>query len=84
MHGAQVAFGSIVSMALYGDDVTAFRSLLRGLGLPDSPDSLGFDTEDLVKVILEAPETRPGRFTILEEAALDESAARNLVEKIWP
>ena len=83
LHGAQVALGCIVSMALYGDDVTTFRELLRRLELPDTPDALGLDKDDMVRILLQAPETRPGRFTVLEEAALDEAAARNLVEKIW-
>ena len=84
LHGAQVAFGSIVSMALYDDDVEEFRTLLRRLGLPDDPSALGFDTDDMVRILLEAPETRPGRFTILEQTNMDEHDARRLVEKIWP
>jgi hypothetical protein len=37
----------------------------------------------VVKVLLEAPETRPGRYTIIEDAALDETKARSLVRLIW-
>lgn len=84
LHGAQVAFGSIISMALYGDDIEPFRVLLRGLDLPDTPDALGFTREDVVRVILEGPNTRPGRFTILEEANLDAAGAEHLIDKIWP
>lgn len=83
MHGAQVAFGSIISTALYGDDVEGFRRMLRRLSLPDHPRDLGLSEDDLVRVILEAPDTRPGRFTILEHADLDEEGARALVHKIW-
>jgi glycerol-1-phosphate dehydrogenase [NAD(P)+] len=83
MHGAQVAFGSIVSVALYGEDTHAYRDRLRRLGLPQHPSDLGLTPEELVVVLLEAPETRAGRFTILEDADLDEDAARALVAKIW-
>jgi glycerol-1-phosphate dehydrogenase [NAD(P)+] len=83
MHGAQVAFGSIVSVALYGEDTDAYRARLRRLGLPQHPSELELTPEELVVVLLEAPETRAGRFTILEDADLDEDAARALVAKIW-
>lgn len=83
MHGAQVAFGCIVSVGLYGEDTGAFRGRLRRLGLPEHPRDLGLDREGLVEVLLHAPQTRPGRFTILEEADLDEPAAGALIRKIW-
>jgi glycerol-1-phosphate dehydrogenase [NAD(P)+] len=83
LHGAQVAFGSIVSVALYGDDVDAFRSRLRTIGLPDEPAALGLDDDDVVSILMAAPDTRPGRFTILEDADLDEGGARALVRRIW-
>lgn len=83
LHGAQVAFGCIVSAALYGEDTDAFRSRLTRLGLPDRPEHLGLSLEEMVKVVLAAPDTRPGRFTILEDAALDEDGARRLVHGIW-
>ncbi|MGI8773661.1 MAG: iron-containing alcohol dehydrogenase [Actinomycetota bacterium] len=84
LHGAQVAFGCIFSVALYGEDTTAFRQRLQRLGLPDHPRSLGFSKDEVAHVLLEAPQTRPGRFTILEEANLDHAAATALVERIWP
>ncbi|MGH2786383.1 MAG: iron-containing alcohol dehydrogenase [Actinomycetota bacterium] len=83
MHGAQVAFGCIVSVALYGEDTDAFRARLRRLGLPHHPADLGLAPEDVVRILLEAPETRAGRFTILEDADLDEDDARATVAKIW-
>jgi glycerol-1-phosphate dehydrogenase [NAD(P)+] len=83
MHGAQVAFGCIVSVALYGEDTDAFRARLGRLRLPEHPRQLGIDEDALIEVLLHAPQTRPGRFTILEEADLDEARARSLVKRIW-
>jgi glycerol-1-phosphate dehydrogenase [NAD(P)+] len=83
LHGAQVAFGCVVSVALYGDDTVAFRKRLRTLGLPHHPGDLGLSEDDMVKLLLAAPETRPGRFTILEDADLDEAAALRLVRAVW-
>lgn len=83
LHGAQVAFGCIFSVALYGEDVGAFIGRLERLGLPTHPAQLSLTEDDVVRVLIEAPETRPGRFTIIEEADLDESSARALVKKLW-
>ena len=83
LHGAQVAFGCIVTTALYDDDVDGLRATLRTLDLPDEPAKLGLDADSLTRVLLEAPNTRPGRFTVLEHANLDESEVRDLIEKIW-
>ncbi len=84
LHGEQVAFGSIFSVALYGEDVGAFRARLDRLGLPSHPSQLQLAPDELVRVLLEAPETRPGRFTVIEEAALDEASATALIDRIWP
>ena len=83
MHGEQVAFGCTVSVALYGEDTGAFRGRLRSLGLPEHPRDLGLTGDDMVRLLLHAPETRPGRFTIVEDANLDEEGARALVSRIW-
>ena len=84
MHGAQVAFGCVITTALYDDDVNALRTVLERMGLPHHPKQLGLDTEELVRVLLAAPNTRPGRFTIIEHENLDESDVRKLIAKIWP
>jgi glycerol-1-phosphate dehydrogenase [NAD(P)+] len=83
MHGAQVAFGCIFSVELYGDDSAAFRRRLERLGLPSHPKDLDLSEDDVVRILLEAPETRPGRFTILEDSDLDESAARALAKRVF-
>lgn len=83
LHGEQVAFGCIFSSALYGDDIAPFRERLQRLGLPDQPLKLQLNTDELARVLLAAPGTRPGRFTILEDANLDEAGARDLIARIW-
>jgi glycerol-1-phosphate dehydrogenase [NAD(P)+] len=83
MHGAQVAFGCIVSVELYGEDTLAFRRRLERLGLPRHPDELGLTRADMERLLLEAPDTRPGRFTVLEDADLDAAKARAVVRRIW-
>jgi glycerol-1-phosphate dehydrogenase [NAD(P)+] len=83
LHGAQVAFGCIFSVALHGDDAAAFKERLGRLGLPQHPRALRLSEDELLRVLLHAPETRPGRFTILEEADLDETSARALIRALF-
>ena len=83
LHGAQVAFGCIISLALYEEDTTAFRARLRRLGLPEHPRDLGLNEDELVRVLVEAPDTRPGRFTILEQADLDDPRWERLLRNLW-
>lgn len=82
-HGAQVAFASLVSVALHGLDIDSFRSCLVNLGLPHHPQQLGLSHHDMVSVLLRAPYTRPGRFTVLESTALNETEADLLVKSLW-
>ncbi|MEA2451772.1 MAG: glycerol-phosphate dehydrogenase [Actinomycetota bacterium] len=84
LHGAQVAFGTLISVALYEEDVEPLKTRLQKLGLPSHPSDLEFTEDDMVEVILAAPDTRPGRFTILEDSNLDEESARALIQRIWP
>ncbi len=83
MHGAQVAFGCLVSVHLYEEDTDAFRVRLSKLGLPQHPRDLGLDRADMVRLLLHAPQTRPGRFTILEASDIDGTKAAAIVDAIW-
>lgn len=84
LHGAQVGFATLISIALYGDDVEPTKKRLQTLGLPTHPADLGFMEEEIVEVILAAPGTRPGRFTIIEDSELDKTSATALVRALWP
>jgi glycerol-1-phosphate dehydrogenase [NAD(P)+] len=83
LHGAQVAFGCLISTELYGGDTQGFRARLSQLRLPQHPADLGLSEDDMIKILLAAPYMRPGRFTVLEDTDLDEGDARALLERIW-
>jgi glycerol-1-phosphate dehydrogenase [NAD(P)+] len=83
-HGAQVAFASLVSAALHGLDVEGSRQRLMNVGLPHHPHQLELSYDDMVRVLLRAPSTRAGRFTILESASLDGPDAEVLIRSLWP
>ena len=83
-HGEQVAFASLLSGALHGLDVEDLRGRLVNLGVAHHPRQLHLSLEDMVQVLLRAPATRPGRFTVLEKASLDEVEAAALLRWVWP
>ncbi len=79
-HGEQVAVGALFASWLREDPRLAqLDACLRRLRVPRLPADLGLDTESFVQAVVRAPETRPGRFTILEHLALDEPAVRKQV-----
>ena len=82
-HGEQAAIGALYATFLRGDD-DAFIELRRVMlrhGLPVSPEEIGSDEEEFVQAVVQAPSTRPERYTILEAANLDEDAARRSVKE---
>lgn len=83
LHGQQVAFACLISAALHGTDVEKLRAQLINVGLPHHPRALGLTHDDLVALVLAAPRTRPGRFTILEHLALTPTGASEVIRSIW-
>lgn len=82
-HGEQVAFACTLSAALHGLEVGPVLRQLGRLGLPAHPRALGLSEDDLVDLLAAAPATRPGRYTILEHAALTPAESRRLVRSVW-
>jgi len=82
LHGFQVGVGALFATHLRGDDALAadLAACLRRHGLPVVPADLGLTTDEFVAAVLHAPETRPGRYTILEHLALDDTAVRKQTE----
>ncbi|MFI1014905.1 iron-containing alcohol dehydrogenase family protein [Streptomyces sp. NPDC020965] len=78
-HGEQVGLGAAFAMHLRGahDQAHLFTDVLRRHGLPVLPDEIGFSTEEFVRAVEYAPQTRPGRFTILEHLDLTTDQIRD-------
>ncbi len=71
-HGEQVGLGTAFAWFLRGE-LEQFHATVDCLyrhGLPVRPVELGFTLEEFAEIVAYAPQTRPGRFTVLEEAAL--------------
>ncbi|HEX4978703.1 MAG TPA: iron-containing alcohol dehydrogenase family protein [Acidimicrobiales bacterium] len=80
-HGEQVGVGALFATFLRGDD-ELFDDLLRCLLHVDAavtPAALGLSPEVFTLAVLEAPSTRPDRYTILEHLALAPSETHERV-----
>ncbi|CAL9358248.1 3-dehydroquinate synthase [Streptomyces sp. enrichment culture] len=71
-HGEQVGIGAAFAMYLRGahEESAYMAEVLRRHGLPVFPEEIGFTRDEFVRVVKFAPETRPGRYTILEHLDL--------------
>ncbi|GAA2301878.1 iron-containing alcohol dehydrogenase family protein [Streptomyces kunmingensis] len=78
-HGEQCGLGAAFAMHLRGarEESAYMVSVLRRHGLPVLPEEIGFTVEEFVKVVEFAPQTRPGRYTILEHLDLTTDQIRD-------
>lgn len=78
-HGEQCGLGAAFATFLRGDREMSMLmvEVLRRHALPVLPHEIGFDEDEFVKVVEYAPETRPGRYTILEHLDLSADQIRD-------
>lgn len=78
-HGEQVGLGACFAMHLRGarDQSQQMATVFRRHGLPVLPEEIGFTADEFVEVVAFAPQTRPGRFTILEHLNLSTDQIRD-------
>ena len=78
-HGEQVGMGAAFAMYLRGaaDEARNIADVLRRHSLPVLPGEIGFSDAEFVAAVEYAPQTRPGRYTILEHLDLDTDAIRD-------
>ncbi|MDX2603922.1 iron-containing alcohol dehydrogenase family protein [Streptomyces caniscabiei] len=71
-HGEQCGMGAAFAMYLRGakEESALMAEVLHRHGLPVLPDEIGFTVDEFVQVVEFAPQTRPGRYTILEHLEL--------------
>ena len=77
-HGELAGLGALFATHLRGDvpRLEQMRACLSRHGLPTTPGELDLGVDDFVAAVLEAPATRPDRYTVLEDRRLDEAGAR--------
>ncbi len=81
-HGELAGAASLFTSFLRGDDglTAGIDACLTRHELPRTPADLGLTDEQFAQAVVQAPDTRPDRFTILEHLALDAAAVRERVD----
>jgi glycerol-1-phosphate dehydrogenase [NAD(P)+] len=80
-HGEEVAVGSLFAAHLHRSPIReALEACLRRHGVPRTPQDLGLTDEEFVAAVVEAPATRPDRYTILEHRGMDADEIRRELE----
>jgi glycerol-1-phosphate dehydrogenase [NAD(P)+] len=81
-HGELAGVAALFCAGLRGDEGQAglIATCLSRHRLPRTPDDLGLSRAEFAKAVAIAPETRPGRYTILEHLALPDAAITDRVE----
>lgn len=81
-HGELAGVGAVFCTYLRGDTEQAglISDCLARHALPRTPAELGMSDADFTAAVRYAPETRPGRYTILERLALSEAEIAERVE----
>ncbi|MFF9407676.1 iron-containing alcohol dehydrogenase family protein [Streptomyces anandii] len=79
-HGEQCGLGAAFAMYLRGahEEAVAMARVLRRHGLPVLPEEIGFTVDEFVRAVKFAPETRPGRYTILEHLDLNADQIKDI------
>jgi glycerol-1-phosphate dehydrogenase [NAD(P)+] len=67
-HGLQVALGTIAAYVLRDEACKPLVQYYRSVGLPVAPEDLNLSLDEFMAAVRAAPGTRPGRWTILDQA----------------
>jgi len=67
-HGEQAGLATLFTLSLHGSDIDEIRRLYRSLRMVREPADIGLTKKAFMKAVKLAPSTRPGRYSILNEA----------------
>ena len=81
MHGLQVAYGTLLASFLREEPIDHLVDFFRSVELPMTHSELGLTDDQMVEVIMKAPETRSERYTILEKLNMNEKQTRKKLQQ---
>jgi glycerol-1-phosphate dehydrogenase [NAD(P)+] len=81
-HGEQVAFGSLIASRLQGEDWRALRTFMADAGMERAVAGFGLSETQIVQAVRVAPDTRPGRYTVLNEVELTDDFLEPIVREV--
>lgn len=82
LHGEKCGIGTIMMAKLHGLDYGEIRKTLRIIGSPVKAVEIGATADEVVKALVLARSIRKERYTILEEARLNEESAKKLAQDV--
>ncbi len=89
-HGIQVAFGAYITTFLRvemgyekKDTLEKLKAVYKFLELPTKLSDIGLTKDQLIEAILHAPETRVGKYTILNKIKLEKRYLSDLIDKLF-
>ena len=89
-HGIQVAFGTYITTFLRvemgyekKDTLEKLKTVYRFLELPTKLSDIGLTKEQLIEAIIYAPETRAGKYTILNKIKLEQNYLSDMLDKLF-
>ncbi|HEX7318829.1 MAG TPA: iron-containing alcohol dehydrogenase [bacterium] len=83
LHGEQVGFAALVTMALQGNKyLTAVKKLYVKIGFLQKVKSLGISNNEFVEIILNARKIRPERYTILEHIQPNAGKIKKIIKEL--
>jgi glycerol-1-phosphate dehydrogenase [NAD(P)+] len=81
LHGEQVGFAALVTMALQDNKyLNAVKKLYVKIGFPRKVKNLRITNREFVEVVLNAKRIRPERYTILEHARPDAGKIKKIIK----
>jgi glycerol-1-phosphate dehydrogenase [NAD(P)+] len=80
LHGEQCGVGTVLMMALHGQDWKKIKKTLESVGAPTTLRQLGITKEQMVEALTTAHRIRPDRYTILGDQGITAEAAERLME----
>ena len=81
-HGEQVAFGAVLCSRFQGEDWPVLGQLLSNAGMQSAATGFGLSESQVLAAVRAAPETRPGRYTVLDEIDLSDAALAPMVREV--
>jgi len=80
LHGEQCGVGTILALALHGDEWQRARDALQKVGAPTTASGLGIPRATLIEALVQAHTIRPERYTILGDQGITREAAERLLK----
>ncbi|HVM16801.1 MAG TPA: iron-containing alcohol dehydrogenase [Gaiellaceae bacterium] len=80
LHGEQVALGTLIAAVAQGSLTAELLAAYDAWSLPSSAADLGLERDVVVEAVIRARDTRPARYTILDEIDVRRRSVEELVD----